>query len=655
MATADELKSIISSANKAYRSGNPTMSDQQFDDLVESLKKMLPDDEFNAFRDSLHETKGKVKHPFIMGSLDKLKYEEPEEVKKFVDTCPGLNVSTKVDGISCRLHYEDGKLVSASTRGDGTWGEDITDKIQFVKGVPKILGTGKFGDEYKTIDIRGELVILKKDFETMEGFANPRNAVAGIMNRKDWKEDDVKNVSFIAYTILGDQFTKEAQFAYLSSWGGFNVAWNEELLISDTRNKTADELAAMLFKLASQEFEYETDGLVICASSYKNEAKYRPDNCKAFKINQQKAITRLIDIDWGNPSKNGVFCPVAILDPIELGGATITRASIYNIDFIQEKGLKYGSVVSLVRSGDVIPKILDVVENDSSCRDIVLPEVCNCCGSKLVRDGVNLVCKNKSCEDQVVNQLVLFIKNLGVKSASNATLKNFGITSFEKLVNFAPDKKYKSEVKLAQELVDKMFSRSKENLLCNMTSFDGLGETTLKKIISYYKKHGKTVEDFMFSCDPRGYSLNTNMKMLLVERCGLPDGIGEATLDKFQDGLQEAYNNVMLIVNNSKYTGSTAPSDDPETARKRSNGWSVCFTGALKTMGRSEASKKAEEAGFEVKSGVSRGLTYLVTNDPSSGSSKNKKAKELGTKIITEEEFLKLLSDNTVEEDVANL
>ena len=103
-----------------------------------------------------------------------------------------------------------------------------------------------------------------------------------------------------------------------------------------------------------------------------------------------------------------------------------------------------------MRSGDVIPKVLKVIKNDASCKDIVLPEVCNCCGSKLVRDGVNLCCKNKKCEDQVVNQLVLFIKNLGVKSASNATLKNFGITSFEDLVKFEPNKKYKSELKLAE-------------------------------------------------------------------------------------------------------------------------------------------------------------------------------------------------------------
>ena len=643
-----ELKNQISSANKAYRSGNPTMSDQAWDDLLESLQKQIPEDEFDAFRATLHEVKGKVKHPFVMGSLDKLKFEEPAEVEKFIKTYSrnALNVSAKVDGISCRLHYEGGKLVSASTRGDGFYGEDLTDKIKHVKFIPAEVDMMKL--VASEVDVRGELVILKDDFAKMSGFANPRNAVAGLMGRKDWTAEDIKNVSFIAYTILGDGFTKSGQFKTLKLWG-FKTAWNTE--IERPYSKIVDEL----FELASQEFDYETDGLVLADSEYVNEDKYRPDACKAFKINQLVATTKLLDIVFDGPSKSGLHVPVALIEPVQLGGATISRASVYNIDFIEKMGLKYGSLVEITKSGDIIPKITKVIKNDASCKDIVLPEVCNCCGSKLVRDGVNLCCKNKDCTDQVVNQLALFIKNLGVKSASNATLKNFGITSFKDLVKFEPNKKYKSEVKLAEEIYDKMFSRSEMDLLCNMTSFEGLAETTLRKIIDFYASKGSPVSNWLYCCDPSGYALNTNMKSLWMERYGLPDGIGEITIDKFQDGLEEAYNNVMLVVHDPRYHWSAALQGDPETARKQSNGQSVCFTGALNTMSRSEATKKAQEAGFEVKSGVSKGLTYLVTNTPDSGSSKNKKAKELGTKVITESEFLKMISNNTVEEDIANL
>lgn len=363
----EELKSKIIKANAAYRSGAAMMSDIEYDSMLEQFKNLVSEDEYLEFTNSLNEgaieTGEKVKHPFIMGSLSKLKYETPVEVKEFIDKhCPCLIASAKVDGISCRLHYENGQLTSASTRGDGYEGISLTDKIKFVKCVPKVLGTGKFGDEYKNIDIRGELVILKDDFATMSGFANARNACAGIMNRKDWNVDDVSKITFVAYTILGDKFTKEAQFAYLNSWGGFCVAWNKQFRTYEFLYKSADEVAKTMFEYASQEFEYETDGLVLCNATYRNEEKYRPDECKAFKINQQKAITKLIDIEWSGPSKLGTFCPVALIEPVELGGAVISKATLHNVDFIEKLNIDFGDEVEIVRSGDVIPRIMRVVK-----------------------------------------------------------------------------------------------------------------------------------------------------------------------------------------------------------------------------------------------------------------------------------------------------
>ena len=168
----EELKKQISAANKAYRDGHPTMDDQAFDDLCEELEKNISKEEYAAFRDTLHEVKGKVKHPFVMGSLDKLKRECPEDVMKFISTSikTKLNVSAKVDGISSRAHYQDGRLVSLTSRGDGSFGEDLTDKMDFIKHLPKEIKVKE------PIDIRGELVILKEDFQNMAGFANARNA-----------------------------------------------------------------------------------------------------------------------------------------------------------------------------------------------------------------------------------------------------------------------------------------------------------------------------------------------------------------------------------------------------------------------------------------------------------------------------------------------
>lgn len=630
-----ELKDKLSAANSAYRAGTPIMSDGQFDALLDELKSKISTTEFDAFRKTLFEVKGKVKHPYLMGSLEKLKYEEPKNVEKFInESCTGgISISAKVDGISCRLHYEDGKLVSASTRGNGKFGEDITDKIQFVKSVPQVLGTGKFGDEYKSIDIRGELVILKTDFDLLNAendgkFANARNACAGIMNRKDWTKDEVKHVSFVAYTILGPQFTKEAQFAYLSSWGGFNVAWNTELpayYFKDHHLNAAEEL----FKLASQNFPYETDGLVICSTYYKNEDKYHPDNCKAFKINQLSGVTTLLDVSFEGPAKDGLHTPVAILEPISLGGSEISRATLHNLDFIDNLHLMYGSKILILKSGDVIPHVVKVVSNDpKTTTPIVLPTVCNCCGSPLVRDGVNLRCVNKNCSEQKLTQLYHFIAKLGVKSAAKRTLEKLGIFSFDDLLRFSPDKTKKTQTKLYQELQLKVFSRSKKELLAAM-NFVGLAETLISKIVDFYGFDNIEKNNYV----------------------GFPSGVGEATLEKFKEDILENLNEVNKIINDSRYNYIQSDVGASQSNSVKKNGMSVCFTGKLNTMSRGEAEAKAIAAGFEVKA-VNKKLTYLVTNDTTSGSSKNRKAQELGIKVISEDEFLKMISNT---DDSANL
>lgn len=160
----EELKSTILSANKAYRTGTPIMTDGEFDSLLEQLESAISSDEYSEFRDSLHEIKGKVKHPYILGSLDKLKAEEPALVKKFISSfiTTTLNISAKVDGISCRCHYENGKLISASTRGNGEFGEDLTDKIVHINRVPQYISIKD------PIDVRGELVILNDDLKILK-------------------------------------------------------------------------------------------------------------------------------------------------------------------------------------------------------------------------------------------------------------------------------------------------------------------------------------------------------------------------------------------------------------------------------------------------------------------------------------------------------
>ena len=363
----NDIKQKIVEANKAYRKGQPFLSDQDYDDLLESLKSEMTEDEYEAFVATLNEgtieknIDGKVKHPFIMGSLEKLKAEEPENVLKFIDESieNEMSVSAKVDGISSRAEYVNGKLVSLTTRGDGYFGQDITSKAKYVKDLPQSL-SGEYADF--TGNIRGELVIMREDFEGIKDkYANPRNACAGIMNRKDgdrkFDESEARLVSFVPYTILGDKYPKVRQFTMLEE-AGFNVAWNTII----GKKGLDPDIVDWLFETAQQVLPYETDGLVICDSNWMNEDKYRPDECKAFKTNQSAGITKIIGFDWGTPSANGKFTPVALLEPIQLAGTTVKRVTCNNITWIEKMGIEIGKTVKVLKSGEIIPKIIEVLD-----------------------------------------------------------------------------------------------------------------------------------------------------------------------------------------------------------------------------------------------------------------------------------------------------
>lgn len=362
------VKDKVIEANDAYRAGNPILSDQEYDDLLDSLKPTMSEDEYEEFISSLNEgvvernIDGKIKHPFILGSLSKIKAEEPEEVKKFIkeNIVGKMSVSAKVDGISSRAEYRNGKLVSLTTRGDGYFGQDITSKAKYIKGLPETLP--RYTNYSFTGSIRGELVILKNDFELMKDkYANPRNACAGIMNRKDgdkkFNENELRCITFVPYTILGDGFDKETQFRILKNLG-FIPARNFVIEKSDI----GDDIVDILFDEACSNDPYETDGLVICDSEWRNEDKYRPDGCKAFKINQGVGVTKLIGIDWGTPSANGKFTPVGLLEPIQLCGTTVKRVTLNNISYIERLGIEVGKKLRIRKSGDIIPQVLEVVD-----------------------------------------------------------------------------------------------------------------------------------------------------------------------------------------------------------------------------------------------------------------------------------------------------
>jgi DNA ligase (NAD+) len=618
----DGLRARIVAANKAYRLGRPVMDDQTFDDLLDRYRELVPADEFAAFRDTLHEETGRVAHPFLMGSLDKLKAEEPEKVLEFLAKyVPDgrLDVSAKVDGISCRVRYENGLFASATTRGDGHAGLDVTAKVALVRGVPPMVPA--FADR-AAVDVRGELVIVSEDFVPIaDRFQNPRNATAGIMGQKELDRDLLARVSFVCYEIMGGELGKKEQFARLEA-AGFRTAKHRELAL-DPASDYVPSFVDRLRDMAEEDCGYGTDGLVLCGWDYRAENKYRPDAQMAFKLNALEGESTVEGVDWGAPSKDGRLSPVAVLAPIALGGTTVTRATLNNLDFIAEKGIRIGSKVRVLKSGDVIPKIV-AVENAGGTKEIVPPAECPACGAALVRDSVHLRCPNEECPSRRFERVARFIERLGIKRVSLKTVEDLGLDSIEKLLSFRPAPGYKIQAQFASDLAGKLFTASRETLFKAM-NFQGLAEKMLSKILDFYGLEAVEAWD----ADP-GKDF--------AETMGFPKDVAEARVAVFKADAKANLALLRLITSDPRWHGKSAVRKTGGESRG-----AVCFTGALATMTRDEAAKKAEEAGFAVRSDVTKALSYLVTNTPESGSSKNKKAQALGIPILTEEQFLALL------------
>ena len=270
-----------------------------------------------------------------------------------------------------------------------------------------------------------------------------------------------------------------------------------------------------------------------------------------------------------------------------------------------------------------------------SLKEWGVPTTCPSCGTPLKTTELDVYCPNENCPAQVVLALANFIKKLDIKNVSSASLENFKIMTYDNLLDFRPNRNYKSQMKFYKELEDKLFKAPAKVLLSAM-NFKGLSDILLGKVFDFY------------GYDTISNSYNDpNLFSFLMQK-GLPEGIGEITLQKFCENLPKNMEIVLKICADGRYNP-----DVISNSSLKKNGKSVCFTGALVSMGRNEASKMAEKAGYEVKSGVSRGLTYLVTNDPNSGSGKAKKAREFGTTVINEKQFLELVK--TEESEVFDL
>ena len=628
-----ELEKLIQKYQASYYNGEGEISDAEFDALWDELKALDPT---NAVLQRVGADSGnfeKIHHVMPMGSQEKaanpeqfLAWAAKHEYEEYL-------VEYKLDGASLELQYENGYLVRAVTRGDGSIGDDITANAKKMGGVNAAIY--KDGELVPfTGGIRGEVIMThevhKKYFSDK---ANCRNAANGLMKRKDGTGSEyLKLIVYDALSTDGKSyFTNEKEkISWLMSCG-FNVV---RLVIC----KNADRVIAYRAKIMEErkDIEYDIDGLVVKENriDYEDASRARPDRQIAFKFSLEEATTVLREVEW---SQNGAtYTPVAIFDEVELNGTKVQRASLANPDTMRKLGVRIGSHVVVVKRGEIIPKIESVVEEkDIQTSEIVFPKVCETCGAALVDDGSRLYCPNKECSKRVLHQLLKFVQTVDIRDLGetlvtelfkNGRLKAvsdiYTLTVDELVPYFLNEESMENEKRsLGAEKVYKSIQAHKNMTLpVFIAGFDieGFGETLAEKLVQA--------------------GFNSLDKLLLATEDQIADvyGFAEVMAHTIVQGLSENAAEMRRLVQDGMIVIESK-------AGGKLEGKSFCFTGELVTMKRQDAEQLVKQNGGICKSSVTKDLTYLVTNDTTSGSSKNVKAASLGIPVITEEQFLKLL------------
>lgn len=633
MTRIEELEKLISKYQKSYYDGEGEISDAEFDKLWDELKSLDPN---NPILHKVGADSGnfaKVQHVMPMGSQEKA--ANPEEFLAWANKhqYDQYLVEYKLDGASLELQYENGYLVRAVTRGDGSIGDDITANARKMRGVnAAIYKDGQLVPF--TGGIRGEVIMthqVHKDYFSDK--ANCRNAANGLMKRKDGQGSEfLKLITYDALSTDGKSyFTNEEEKIRWLMDCGFNVV---KLVIC----KSPDRVIAYRAKVMEERknIEYDIDGLVIKERKINLEdaRRARPDHQIAFKFSLEEAVSTLRQVEWS--INGGTYTPVAIFDEVELNGTRVQRASLANPDKMRQLGVRIGSHVVVVKRGEIIPKIESVVEEkDIVTSEIPFPCVCEVCGTKLIDEGSRLYCPNKECSKRVLHQLLKFqdvvdIRDLGTtlitdlfKDGRLKSISDIYSLSQEDLVPyFLNEESMEAEKKSlgAQKVYNSIQSHRNMKLATFVAGFDieGIAESSAEKLVNA--------------------GFNTLEKLLAAseEQIAQVSGFAEIMAHTVVEGLAENAEEMKSLIT----SGTIILEAEGQGSL---SGKSFCFTGELHSMKRADAEALVKKNGGSIKSSVTKDLSYLVTNDTTSGSSKNVKAAKFNIPIIDENAFLELV------------
>lgn len=607
----NSLKLQICQMNDSYRAGKPEVSDEQYDNLLTRLQRLIHTDDYALFLRTLTENGGEVKFPYIVGSLKKLKFGEehllPWIKKQHIQL---LLLMAKIDGLSFVARYISGILTTGCTRGDGYSGADISQKLVYI--LPQKL------TKPVTLDVRGELTLTGNDHISL-GFKNRRNGSIGIINRDDALVEDIQMMKGYAYQIKAGHMADAPiaeQLIELEALG-FSIPEVRILTLSDEdpAGKIEETLAGILNSW-KETAPYSIDGLVVCDANYHLENLFLPEGMVAFKVNQDAVQTVVTGIEW-NVSKNGLVKPVVLVEPREIDGTTVSRVTGYNAQWLLDNGIGEGASIGIIKAGEIIPKTVEIYQP----APVVLLGECPSCGTSLDLKGVDLCCDNEACGAAGVKTVASFLSKLDIEGAKATTLENLGIRSMEDLLAWQPDPKYKSQVNLHDELLKKVFNAPADRLFAAML-FDGFGRKMIGKLFDFYGSRWEA------TCAVRAVSNNETR-----EGFRLPEGFTSYNISKVAPSWEANLEILGRICADSRYT---EPKEERRPIGGKLVGKSFLFTGTL-SMPRKQAEKLVTDNGGSIASGVSKTLTYLVTGE--AAGSKLDKANKLGVTVLTEEEF----------------
>ncbi len=632
-----ELEKLIVKYQKSYYNGEGEISDAEFDSLWDELKLLDPQ---NPILHKVGADSGnfeKAPHVMPMGSQEKA--ANPEQFLSWAQKhkYDEYLVEYKLDGASLELQYNGGILVRAVTRGDGSTGDVITANALKMDGVKKELydADGKLSGF--TGGVRGEVImkrsVHKKYFSDK---ANCRNAANGLMKRKDGSGSE--HLTLIAYDVWatqGEQPYKdeEEKLAWLKKYG-FNTV---VLKICGDADQVIEYRAKVMEE--RKNLDYDIDGLVIKerAVNHEDALRARPDRQIAFKFSLEEAVSVVRKVEWNE--SGATYTPVAVFDAVDLNGTSVQRASLANPNTIAALGLQIGSHVIVVKRGEIIPKIESVVPQEDKSEKtfpVELPVKCETCGSTLVNEGTRLYCPNKSCSKRILHQLLKWVSVADIRDLGDTLVRSLFA---DKVLNSISDIYRLDEAVLkpyflgqeslgnekeslgAKKVALSIQSHRKLSLAKFIAGFDieGIGETVVEKLLD------------------AGYDTLEKLFAASQEEIAGVYGFAKVMAQILVQGLLENKDEMEFLVKSGTI--------EVEQGIKQGSltGKSFCFTGELTTMKRADAQALVKQKGGSVKTSVVKGLSYLVTNDTSSGSSKNVKAAQLGIPVINEQEFLALI------------